>query len=78
MSYDYNNEMKIYHKYIDDNKNGWHCSIIINYNKNIIKLIELYYDGNIRILNFHSGLMVNKINIIDSKLYSICLFNNNY
>ena len=77
MSYDYN-EMKMYHKYIDGNNTRGHFSIIINSNEKIIKLIESSYDGNIRIWNFHSGLMLNKINVNDSRLFSICLFNNNY
>ena len=77
ISYDYN-EMKIYHKYIDSNNTCCHCSIIINYNEKILKLIESGYDGKIRIWDFHSGFLLNKINVIDNKLYSICLFNNNY
>ena len=77
MSYDYN-EMKMYHKYIDGNNSSCHCSIVVNSNENMIKLFESGYDGSIRIWNFHSGLMLNKIKVNDSKLYSICFFNNIY
>jgi surface protein len=79
MSYDYN-EMKRYHKYIDieGNNTACHCSIIINSKETIIKLIESSYDGNIRIWNFHSGLMLKKINVNIGKLYSISLLNDNY
>ena len=76
-SYDYN-EMKLYHKYIDVNNSDYHRSIIINSNEKIIKLIESCYDEKIRIWDFHSGLMLNKISINGSFLFSICLFNNNY
>ena len=53
-------------------------SIIINNNKNIIKLIESSGDGNIRIWNFHSGLLLNKIKITKEYLNGICLWNDNY
>ena len=75
-SYDFiNNE--IYHKYYD-NDNGGHGSLIINSNEEIIKLIDSCDDGNIRIWNFHSGLLLNKIEVTKKCLYSLCLWNNNY
>ena len=75
-SYDYTNN-QLYHIY-NDKDNCSHCSIIINNGQNIIKLIESSYDGNIRIWNFHSGLLLNKIKITDEHLYGICLWNDNY
>ena len=75
-SYDYENN-KIYHKYNDNNSGRYIKSIIIKNNKGIIKLIESCTDGNIRIFNFHSGLLLNKI-IINSSLCGICLWNDNY
>ena len=75
-AYDYNNN-KLYHIY-NDNDEYSHISIIINDNKNIIKLIESSIDGNIRIWNFHSGLLLNKIKISDEYLYGICLWSDNY
>ena len=41
-------------------------------------MIESSYDGNIRIWNFHSGLLLNKIKISDENLYGICLWDDNY
>ena len=75
MSYDYNKN-KQYHKYYDDDKKG-HWSIIIYEDQGIIKLIESSFDGNIRIWNFHSELLLSKINVNSGKLYGICLLNEN-
>ena len=75
-SYNYNDN-QLYHKYND--KDTWsHNSIIIKNIKNKIKLIESSCDGNIRIWNFHSGLLLNKIKISDNYLNGICLWNDNY
>jgi len=74
-SYDYNNNI-IYHTY-DDNDNIGHLSAVI-YKSKIIKLIESSYSGNIRIWNFHSGLYLSKIKIINEGLYGICLWNDDY
>ena len=74
-SYDYIIK-QLYHKYDDNDKCG-HSSIIIHNYKNIIKLIESFGDGNIRIWNFHSNLLLNKIKCGDD-LYDICLRNDNY
>lgn len=63
-SYDYN-ENQEYHKY-NDNDNKRHCSIVIHNKENIIKIIESSFDGNIRIWNFHSGELLNKIKICDN------------
>ena len=80
-SYDYEKN-NIYHKYIDnDNDNDKRyiiLSIIIKNNNGIIKLIESSTDGILRIFNFHSGLLLNKLKITNNKLYGICLLNDNY
>ena len=78
-SYDYNsnNINKIYHRYYENN-NGSHKSVIINDKQEIIKLIESCIDGNIRVWNFHSGLLLNKINVNYNWLYGLCLWNSNY
>ena len=78
-SYDYNSNSanKLYHKYYENN-NGSHKSIIINDKQKIIKLIESCIDGNIRVWNFHSGLLLIKINVNYNWLYGLCLWNNNY
>ena len=78
-SYDYSND-KIYHKYNDNSKNR-HCSIIIKNNDSdkIIKLIDSCFDGNIRIWDFHSGKLLNKIGLYDN-IWSIgmCLWGDDY
>ena len=79
-SYDYNKN-ELYYKYndFDDNSNSYsHFSIIIRNNKEVIELIESCFDGNIRIWNFHSGLLLNKIKLSDEGLRGICLWNDNY
>ena len=73
-SYDYNNN-KIYHKYYE-NENGIHQVFIIQVNEELIKLIENCKDGNIRIWNFHTGLLVKKIKINKNGLIDACLWNN--
>ena len=75
-SYDYNSNEQ-YHKYCD-NDNSCHLSIVIYFNENIINLIESSYDGNIRIWNFHSGILLYKIETSSKPLNGICLWNNNF
>ena len=73
-SYDYNDN-KVYHIY-NDYDGGNHYSIRIKNENNLIKLIESSGDGNIRIWNFHTGELLNKIYIIDESLFGICLWDN--
>ena len=44
----------------------------------IIKLIDSSEDGNIRIWNFYSGILLQKIKVSDNELYEICLWNKEY
>lgn len=74
-SYDYNNN-EVYHKYCDNNNKGHSC-ISINNNKENTILIESSIDGFLRIWDFHSGLLLSKIEI-KGQLYDICLFKENY
>ena len=74
-SYDYNDN-NIYHIYKDNDIKNHNSLRIINEN-NLIKLIESSLDGNIRIWNFHTGQLLNKIYISD-KIYGICLWDNDY
>ena len=77
-SYDYTSN-KIYYKYIDGKNDYYdHTSIVIidNDNDNIIKIVESCGDGIIRIWNFHSGILLNKIKVSYGYLFSICLYNN--
>ena len=76
ISYDFN-ENKIYHKYYASSDNKCHFSLLINKIEEIIKLIESSNEGIIRIWNFHNGELLNKINVINKKLYGICLWDIN-
>ena len=75
-SYDFSKN-ELYRKYYDEGDGG-HGSIIINSNEELIKLIDSCDDGFIRIWNFHSGSLINKIEVTKKCLYGICLWNNNY
>ena len=74
-SYDYYNN-SLYHIYNDFNELS-HNSITINDNNEIIELIESSLDG-IRIWDFHSGTLLNKILECDGCLNGIRLWNHNY
>ena len=74
--YDYNNN-EVMQKYCD-NINKCHNSIIIYKKDLIIKIIDSWEDGNIRIWNFYSGKLLKKIKISNSALYGICLWNEEY
>ena len=75
-SYDYDTN-KIYRKYGNNSKKV-HASMIITYNRGIIKLIESSWDGFVRIWNFHSGELLRRIKTSNTKIYGICLWNNKY
>ena len=72
--YEYNN---IYQKY-NDNDYKYHDSIIIKDNEEIIKMIESSGDGNIRIWNFHTTQMIQKIRVNKTGIYGICFWNKEY
>ena len=74
-SYDYNDNT-IYHIYNDYDKVS-HNSLRIKNESNLIKLIESSEDGNIRIWNFHTGELLNKI-FIYLFLNGIYLWENDY
>ena len=77
-SYDFSNN-KLYYKYFDNCEDKYHSDIIIKNEDNIIKLIASCKDGNIRIWNFHSGLLLMKINLMRFKnQYCLCLWDNEY
>ena len=75
ISYDYDKN-EVYHEYYD--KTCFHCSIIIYKEQNKVKMVESSTDGNIRIWNFHSGILLKTINVSNHWLYGICLWNNQY
>ena len=73
-SYDYNNN-KIHFKYFDNNNP---IDIIVYIKEDITELIESNKDGNIRIYNFHSGLLLSRIKVGNNSLREICLWDNEY
>ena len=83
-SYDFL-ENNIYHIYSDGEKEYriFH-NIIINDKEKIVKFIVIGNDAYIRIFNFHTGEILEKIYIKNDNLlnynmiYSICLWNNDY
>ena len=77
-SYDYNNNI-VYHTYKEsDNVFQNHYSLRIKNENNLTKLIESSEDGNIRIWDFHTGELLNKIYINKGNLFGICLWNDDY
>ena len=75
-SYDYNKN-ELYHNYSDNNSSDHNSFIIVN-DEDKIKLIDLCSDGNIRIWNFHSGVLLNRIKVSDGRLLCVCLWDNNH
>jgi WD40 repeat protein len=75
-SYNYN-EDKVYHKY-NDGGNAFHRNINIYDKDSKLSLLEICCDGNIRIWNFHSGELLNRIKVYEQPLFSICLWNDQY
>ena len=76
MTYNYNIN-KIYHKYSYNSDYDEIHSMKIDNTENMVKLIAACGDGNIRIWDFHLGILLNQINC-NSYLNSICLWDNEY
>ena len=62
--YDYNNN-EVKNKYCGNSK-SYHNSIFVNDYDLILKIIESSEDGNIRIWNFNSGELIDKIKVSDN------------
>ena len=58
-SYDYSKN-KIYHKYGKVNNHRYHFSLIIDDSENVTKLYDSTSHGNIKIWNFHTGIVFRK------------------
>lgn len=71
------NEYKFYNKYYDEGNFG-HGSIYIIDDNYLVKIIESSFDGYIRVWNFHTAKLLNKIKICNELLYGICIWNNKY
>ena len=74
-SYNYNKNI-IYHKYYDNN-NSIHNSFDIYIFGNVVQLIELCNDGNIRIWDFHLNILIKKIKVDNNILSTICIWDEN-
>ena len=75
-SYDYKDNC-LYQKYFDI-ESGIHISIKILEANNILSLIESCSFGFIRIWNFHTGELLNKIKVDNDWIFGICLWNEDY
>lgn len=71
----YNNSL--YNKYQNNDSDSRHISAIVFPDGNITKLIEVSYDHNLRIWDFHSGNQLENIHN-NSELYGLCLWNSEY
>jgi len=78
-SYDYY-KSELYQSYNDfiDFSYQYHNSLLVRNDNERIKLMESCNDGKIRIWDFHSGLLLNKINVSECWLCGMCLWNNDY
>ena len=74
-SYNYNTNT-LYHIYLenepDDVIHG--CAIIDDSDINKIRLLEISGNGILRIWDFHLALLINKINVCDCGIRSICIW----
>ena len=43
-----------------------------------MKIVESSEDGNVRIWDFHSGVLLSRVKVGDDKLFGVCLWSNNY
>ena len=71
------NKNEIYHIY-NDKSESIHRSIVVNDKEKVIKLIESSDNGVIRIWNFHTGILLNKIKVSNNYLCGISLLNEDY
>ena len=71
-SYDFNQNI-LYKNYCDNKDDQEYCSIIIKKRNKILHLISSCYDGNVRIWNFNTAELLNKIKVSSYNLCGICL-----
>ena len=72
------NENILYHKYYEKNSNEGNSNFCINNNKEKTFLIVASFGENIRIFDFHTGILFNKINFEKKEIYGICLLNESH
>ena len=75
-SYDYEKN-ELFHKYYDKD-DGAHFTFSIYNIENNIDIIETSNMGIVRIWNFHTAELLNKISINFKRLFSVCLWNKEY
>jgi len=75
-SYDYE-ENQLYFKYEDGGVSHF-CSEIYEYDEDIVKIIDSCWTGDIKIWNFHTGELLNKIEIKYGSIREICLLDKDY
>ena len=68
---------EVYRKFFESNSK-YHSSCKILEKERITKLIDSAGDGQVRIWNFHSGILINKIYISKFPLNGICVWENDY
>jgi len=69
---------ELYCKYVGLNRKGYHNSIVVRKNEYTTELIGSCNYGNIRIWEFHSGLIIKEIEVSESSTYGICLWDMNH
>ena len=80
ISYRYK-DSKLYHEYFEGNDDIFlndHDCVIIVHDKGITKMFESCEDGCIRIWDFHSVQLLNKIIVSENRLYGLCLWNKDF
>lgn len=75
-SYHYK-ENNTYQKYHDTSNNSFHSNFNITNINNETKIIEFNIGGIIRIWNFHSGILLNKVRMAHA-IFGNCLWNNDF
>ena len=73
-SYDFN-EAKIYQKYFDNDEFNIHLGITIYDTDKKVYLFESNTGGFVRIWNFNTGKLLKKIEMSNTPIYGICLWN---
>ena len=75
-SYDYNTN-KLYYSY-DDGSSTNHRSVLINNVDEVVRIIFPCEEGFIKIFSFHTGILLNKINLNNEPLTGICFWNKDF
>ena len=78
ISYDYENN-SLYHKYVNGSSYGQHVSFIVYEKESLTIIIDsCNNDKFIRIWDFHTGFILNKINTFEEGIFGTSLFDESY